>query len=251
MYIIAELHPMYGAFKQIQKDNYPFIHTFTSYLLSISQLGMERQLPVDALVGFIEDSLIEGRLPDIPNGDSPIKFKFSIDQPLIQEYFDSTFGYREKPWSHKRSLLLIIRMTLRLSEVYGTSLARLTTRIQRLLQEPAPVLTASVSTTRPRRKKQQTSEDQVLPPTTSAKPASGNRVKLSPDLLPSNESPAEPVVSKPAQDVAPKEVEESTASSSTVLKRLERLTEEGEKLLQREEELPVVETNPALSDFFG
>lgn len=245
MYIIAELHPMYGAFKQIQKDNYPFKHAFESYLFSMSQLGMDLQLPVDALVGFLEDSLIEGRLPDIPQGETPIKFKFTIDQPLIEQYFDSTFGRQAKPLTHKRSILLIIRMTLRLSEVYGTSLARLTTRIERLRMEcmeqksgdPAkrPMDTTTFYTP-----DQEHKEAKAQP----IKSSRGNCVKISPATV--------PVTSK-TDSVVPPSASEATSnvSSSTVLKRLERLTEEGEKLLSKEDDPPVVETNPALLDFFG
>lgn len=237
MYIIAELHPMYGAFKQIQTDNYPFKHAFTSYLLSISRLGMEQKLPVDQLVGFLEDSLIEGRLPDIPHGETPIKFKFTIDQPLIEQYFDSTFGYQEKPLTHKRSILLLIRMTLRLSEVYGTSLARLTARIERLRRETmeADVTACEVPESNP----------EPTPSTTKpVKQVRGKRVKISPERL-SVDNSVETV------DNQPKPSEEPSVTSSNMLERLERLTKEGEKLLNKEEDSPIVETNPALSDFFG
>jgi hypothetical protein len=225
MYIIAELHPMYGAFKQIQQDNYPFKRAFESYLVSISQLGMTLKLPVDLLVGVIEDSLIEGRLPNIPYGDEAIKFKFTIDQPVVETYFDSTFGRMEKPLKHKRSILLLIRMTLRLSEVYGTSLSRLTARIERLRKELS----------------EESAEEPVFTPKPATpKPISGRRVKL------------EPAIVDNVVDTVDNKEDEHTDTSSSVLKRLEKLTEEGDRLLHpEEEEPPVVETNPALADFFG
>lgn len=244
MYIIAELHPMYGAFKQIQTDNYPFKHAFTAYLLSISRLGMERKLPVDQLVGFLEDSLIEGRLPDIPHGETPIKFKFTIDQPLVEQYFDSTFGYQEKPLTHKRSILLLIRMTLRLSEVYGTSLARLTARIERLRRETmeADVTACEVPESNP----------EPTPSTTKpVKQVRGKRVKISPERLSVDNSVEKVDNSVETVDNQPKPSEEPSVTSSNMLERLERLTKEGEKLLNKEEDSPIVETNPALSDFFG
>lgn len=231
MYIIAELHPMYGAFKQIQQDNYPFKRAFESYLVSVSQLGMALKLPVDLLVGVIEDSLIEGRLPNIPYGDEAIKFKFTIDQPVVETYFDSTFGRMEKPLKHKRSILLLIRMTLRLSEVYGTSLSRLTARIERLRRELS---------------EEQMEEPVFTPKPATPKPVSGGRVKLEPKKL-------GPTVVDNTVDNVDNQMEEQTDTSSSVLKRLAKLTEEGDRLLhpETEEEPPVVETNPALADFFG
>lgn len=205
MYIAANLPPFYGQFKKIQRDNYPFSVTFVSYLEAIARLGLELKMDVDLLVGVIEDSLLkEDRLPDIPEGNEPVKFRFSTDSKIIQEYFDGS------SLTNKKIILLIIRTTLRLSERFGTSLARLTRMV------------AGLGT-----------EETVIEP-----------IKREP----------KPKVRLVKQPVKEREIEPETASEpeeeNDVLKRLEALTEKGDKLLSEGEAgETVVTTNPFLNDF--
>lgn len=130
MYIIAKLPALYGRFHQLQEENYPFRRAFETYLETISRLGLTLSEGPERLIGIIENSLFEGdRLPDIPEGDQPIQFRFSIDNPVIEEYFG------QSDLTNKMIVTLIIRMTLRLSEKYGNSLSRLTLLIEELMPE--------------------------------------------------------------------------------------------------------------------
>ena len=127
MYISANLPPLYGRFNQLKEENYPFKHSFVSYLEAISRLGFSKDLEIDKVVGLIENSLLKGkRLPDIPRGDEAVKFRFTTENPTIIKYFE------KNELSNKTAILLIVRMTLRLSEVFGTSLFRLTELIEEL-----------------------------------------------------------------------------------------------------------------------
>lgn len=130
MYIIAKLPALYGRFHQLQEENYPFRRAFETYLETISRLGLTLSEGPERLIGMIENSLFKGdRLPDIPEGDQPIQFRFSIDNPVIEEYFG------QSDLTNKMIVTLIIRMTLRLSEKYGNSLSRLTLLIEELMPE--------------------------------------------------------------------------------------------------------------------
>ena len=130
MYIIAKVPALYGRFHQLQEENYPFRRAFETYLETISRLGLTLSEGPERLIGMIENSLFEGdRLPDIPEGDQPIQFRFSIDNPVIEEYFG------QSDLTNKMIVTLIIRMTLRLSEKYGNSLSRLTLLIEELMPE--------------------------------------------------------------------------------------------------------------------
>ena len=229
MYISANLPPLYGRFLQIKEENYPFKHSFVSYLEAISRLGMAYDMDVDKTVGLIENTLLkDNRLPDIPRGDQPVKFRFTTDNMIVTEYFESSH------LANKTAVLLIIRMTLRLSEVFGTSLTELIEHIDRddsaiPVEEPMPIHI---------RKKP------VVHPTTPVKEP-------------------EPVIE---EEPELKQVEEPQAAKGKeepdLMSRLSSLVERGEELLQEEkedvpagdddgkEDEPVsVATNPLLSDF--
>lgn len=217
MYITASLPAMYGRFNQIRKDNYPFRTIFTKYLEAISTLGLNLQMDADMLVGVIEDALLgDARLPDIPEGTEAVKFRFTIKNETIETYFDGS------ELTNKTIIMLVVRMTLRLSEQFGTSLSRLT----RLISE-IPVA-ADVD----------------------------NSVE-SVNKLPEPEPVREPVrISRTVRPQIPKPVtipehEEKPAAkeTSSLLDRLEELTKKGDELIADEPELTTVETNPLLSDF--
>lgn len=120
IYIAAKMPPRFGQFNQIRKDNYPFSTTFITYLEAVCSLGLAKNLDADELTGYLEDALIgEGRLPDIPEGDEPVVFRLKTENETIQAYLERT------TFTNRVSVLFIIRMTLRLSACYGTSLPRL------------------------------------------------------------------------------------------------------------------------------
>lgn len=130
MYIACQLPKEYGAFKQIQKENYPFNHTFETYLHAIAQLGLDTGLPIDELVGFIEDSIYQDKrvanIPASPAKSDITAFRMKTCDPVITAY------YQKQDIVNRHVTLLLIRMTLRLSDVCGMSLSRLTYRIKSL-----------------------------------------------------------------------------------------------------------------------
>lgn len=133
MYITAKLPTMFGTFNAIKRENYPFSLVFTTYLETICSLGLTKNMDVDGLTGWIEDALLgEDRLPDIPEGDEPVLFRYRVENETIETYFGNSL------FTNKNVVLFIIRMTLRLSEVFGRSLPRLTRLIAGLSEEALP-----------------------------------------------------------------------------------------------------------------
>ena len=57
MYIYANLPKTYGGFYQIQQDNYPFNRIFHKYIQQIVQIGIERELDIFSLIGYVEHGL--------------------------------------------------------------------------------------------------------------------------------------------------------------------------------------------------
>lgn len=213
MYITANLPPLYGKFNQIRRDNYPFRNAFVSYLETIARLGLSLQMDADLLVGVIEDALLrDDRLPDIPEGTENVKFRFSIENETVETYF------KNSELSNKTIVMVVIRMTLRLSAKFGTSLSRLTRMISEIhpdtgaeweIREPAA----------PREEKEATGKPAV------------------PGIRITKKEPKRPEA-EPALDLS---------------RRLENLTKRAEEVLEsaeaESEGIPVVETNPFLNDF--
>ena len=206
---------MYGQFNKIRRDNYPFRGTFERYLETIANLGLSLGMDADLLVGVIEDALLgDMRLPDIPEGNEAVKFRITTENKTIMEYFENS------ELTNKMIVMLVIRMTLRLSERFGTSISRLTKLVSEI-----PV----------------TGKREPLPEPVKLKPVSETVVRpvSEPKLKPAKITP------EPEQEKEPE---------SDMLKRLQDLTEKGDKLLKGEtldgDSETVVTTNPFLNDFF-
>ena len=121
MYIVGNLPSRYGAFKDLQADNYPFNKVFTKYLEAICGLGLKLGLDIDFLMGYIEDALLgSGRLPDVPAGNAPVRFRYKVENETIEQYV------KDSQYSARVAVTMVVRTTLRLSQVFGTSLPRLT-----------------------------------------------------------------------------------------------------------------------------
>lgn len=215
MYISANLPPMYGQFNKIRRDNYPFRGTFERYLETIANLGLSLGMDADLLVGVIEDALLgDMRLPDIPEGNETVKFRITTENKTIMEYFENS------ELTNKMIVMLVIRMTLRLSERFGTSISRLTKLVSEI-----PV----------------TGKRELLPEPVKLKPVSETVVR------PMSEPKLKPAKITP-------EPEPEKEPESDMLKRLQDLTEKGDKLLKGEtldgDSETVVTTNPFLNDFF-
>lgn len=211
MYIIANLPAMYGRFQQIKKENYPFKRSFGQYLEALSRLGLALEAEPDRLSGIVEDALFPGeRVPDLPEGDGEVNFRFELENPVIEEYFHSI------ETTNKHAVMQFIRLALRLSERYGTSLSRLTLLIERLQPEDVDYSVETVDNLPPIRIVKRVPKSRNLEPGHTRETATGPK--------------PEP---------------------SSVLDRLAALTKKGDQLLYEGEDkgAPVVQTNPALGDF--
>lgn len=229
MYITANLPPFYGRFNQIRRDNYPFRNIFGTYLEAICTLGLSLQVDADLLVGIIEDTLLpDMRLPDIPEGDELVKFRFTLENETVKTYFAGS------ELSNKTIIMLVIRMTLRLSERFGTSLSRLTRLITSIPAEGAPDARPVV--------------EQLPKPETPklALRITKKRETALPGTAEREESKREPKLEPALSGTAEREPEKDPGD---VIKRLEELTEKGDQLIAEGAAPTVVETNPYLVDF--
>lgn len=224
MYISIKLPPEFGSFNKLQAENYPFNALFTEYLAAISRLGMEKGMDVGELVGWIEDTVFEGRrLPDVPEGGEAVNIRYRTDDKDVAAYIGGSGS------TNRMAVMWIARMTLRLSEEYGTSLFRLTRVIKDLSGAPEKVPARKEPKKRVERAVQDASEEKrpVLP-RVSSKGQKQEEPEAQPERQEENKTAS-------AMD--------SARAAMEALGELDRLTG------QAEEEGSVVATNPALAQF--
>lgn len=248
MYVIASLPMQYGQFNRIKEDNYPFQSAFTSYLEAFCSLGLALSMDAAALTGYIEESLFAGRrLPDIVPGNAPVKFRFPVSNATVERYFKEAAKMK-----NKTAVLHVVRMTLRLSAEYGTSLARLTHLLRSLaaesqggcVQEGAVVDKSVENVERPNdaRKKHPQSVDNHVD-----NHADGEEGPV--------QQPAEPATDAPAGKDGLGQQTPAEPAKEQVLEKLNALVQKAGELSGTPAAgpgsgAPVVETNPLLSDFF-
>ena len=224
MYISIKLPPEFGSFNKLQAENYPFNALFTEYLAAISRLGMEKGMDVGELVGWIEDTVFEGRrLPDVPEGGEAVNIRYRTDDKDVAAYIGGGGS------TNRMAVMWIARMTLRLSEEYGTSLFRLTRVIKDLSGATEKAPARKEPKKRAERAVQDVSEEKgpVLP-RVSSKGQKQEEPGPQPERQEENKSAS-------AMD--------SARAAMEALGELDRLTG------QAEEEGSVVATNPALAQF--
>lgn len=263
MDISASLPERYGVFETIRQDNYPFNHTFTEYIELIARIGLHHNLSIVNTIGFIEDGIMQDdRLPDIPEGDEPVQFRIKVYNDTIQEFYEA----QDMP--NRQITFLIIVMTLRLSERYGTSLYRIYAKIEEI---------GALTGRRKRRRHTEDAEEQPLIKTKKRQPA---ETKPKPEPKQEEPEPAgEPEQEKPQEDVAD-QMEQLASRAEKLMQKKKAMDEQQTKQEQPEEESaeeveeqenqeevetsseeqesqeeaddePVVTTNPALADFFA
>jgi hypothetical protein len=245
LFISASLPERYGVFNDIRKDNFPFNQTFSKYVELIAQIGIDHKMSIVEVIGYIEDGLMgDERLPDIPEGDEPVRFRFKTDSDVIEQF------YKAQEMTNRQVTMLIIMMTLRLSNRYGTSLHRIYSRIE------------AVSGFSKQKKRVVHRADKHV----QTEPVVENQNPLFKSKKKKRVAPKEDVAN---EEIAPKEeiIQEETGQKETVqeeidqaessptddlLARMERLANKGQQLLGKKDEHDdvVVETNPALGDFF-
>lgn len=224
MYISIKLPPEFGSFNKLQAENYPFNALFTEYLAAISRLGMEKGMDVGELVGWIEDTVFEGRrLPDVPEGGEAVNIRYRTDDKDVAAYIGGSGS------TNRMAVMWIARMTLRLSEEYGTSLFRLTRVIKDLSGAPEKAPARKEPKKRAERAVQDAPEEKrpVLP-RVSSKGQKQEEPEAQPERQEENKTAS-------AMD--------SARAAMEALGELDRLTG------QAEEEGSVVATNPALAQF--
>lgn len=231
MYISIKLPPEFGSFNKLQAENYPFNALFTEYLAAISRLGMEKGMDVGELVGWIEDTVFEGRrLPDVPEGGEAVNIRYRTDDKDVAAYIGGSGS------TNRMAVMWIARMTLRLSEEYGTSLFRLTRVIKDLSGTPEKSPVRKEPKRRAERSVQDTPEEKgpVLPRVSSK----GQKQEEQ------EESEAQPLQQQEeGRTASAMDSARAARAAMEALGELDRLTG------QAEEEGGVVATNPALAQF--
>lgn len=235
MYISIKLPPSFGSFNKLRKENYPFNNLFTSYLAAISRLGLSLQMDVDELVGYIEDRVFDGkRVPDIPDGNEPVNVRYKTEDPDVVKYIS------DSSLTNRMAVMYIARMTLRLSEAYGTSLLRLTklindmssAKVREPKKEAAKLKEQSVQKSKPVQKTEIKESEQVpempMPRISSKAPE-----KLAVPVIPEHQSPAA----------------KSAEAAKAALNALNTVIEEAEQSDTDTNDGPIVETNPFLQNF--
>lgn len=242
MYINIKLPPGFGYFNRLQKENFPFNKLFTAYLAEVSRLGLSLSMDVEELVGYIEDKVFDGvRLPDVPEGDEPVNIRYKTEDPDVISYIGGS------SLKNRRAVMYIVRMTMRLSVTYGTSLFRLTRLISELGQSAGAVK-------KPEKPKEQPVPKEVQRP----KPATEPKAELETDAE-NDERPAMPRVSsrassvvQPVQEPVQTAAVKSAAAARAAVSQLAELTAQVE---EPEEEFgsgsDVVQTSEFLKQFGG
>lgn len=243
MYINIKLPPDFGAFNRFRMENYPFNGLFTSYLAALSRMGTALSMDVDELVGYIEDRVFEGeRLPDVPEGEenAPVNIRYKTDDPDVTAYIGSS------RLTNRMAIMYIVRMTMRLSVAYGTSLLRLT----RLIKGMSGELDDK------KKPLEKTKAGDIIKevPKVRVKKAEdfmdGAPLELEDGILNEPDDEPAPRVTRRSQALRDKEADKPVSpvlkSAQAAKEALSQLTELTAKAGEG-----AVETNPLMQDFFG
>lgn len=236
MYISANLPKMYGAFSKVQDGNYPFNRHFTRYLETVATLGLEEDLQIEDLVGFIEDALMgDDRLPDIPKGNQEVAFRYSVKSESITQY------YKQQELTNKDVTLMIVQMTLRLSAKFGTSLPRLIRKLEQIdIDTPVPEVVKPKVKVKMRPKPVVEPEPEVIEPEPVVEPE--------PEAI----EPEPEIIEPDPEDIKPKPVAEpKPVVEDDAVDRLTKLTKRAAEIIGSEPEEGVeVKPHGSLSSFF-
>lgn len=145
MYIQANLPEDYGAFKAIQRQNFPFNKSFEHFIITLSNLQDALGYDIYDMIGFVESNLVFiGVEPRKDNTKMCTSFRFKT--------FDSTIinFYEKSPLNNKLTTILICRLIISLSEVYNTSLNNMSYLLRKLQSEiQTPIQYPNLQQTQP------------------------------------------------------------------------------------------------------
>lgn len=145
MYIQANLPEDYGAFKAIQRQNFPFNKSFEHFIITLSNLQDALGYDIYDTIGFVESNLVFiGVEPRKDNTKMCTSFRFKT--------FDSTIinFYEKSPLNNKLTTILICRLIISLSEVYNTSLNNMSYLLRKLQSEiQTPIQYPNLQQTQP------------------------------------------------------------------------------------------------------
>lgn len=145
MYIQANLPEDYGAFKTIQRQNFPFNKSFEHFIITLSNLQDALGYDIYDTIGFVESNLVFiGVEPRKDNTKMCTSFRFKT--------FDSTIinFYEKSPLNNKLTTILICRLIISLSEVYNTSLNNMSYLLRKLQSEiQTPIQYPNLQQTQP------------------------------------------------------------------------------------------------------
>lgn len=246
MYISVKLPSEFGYFNRLRKENYPFNKLFTAYLAAVSRLGIDLSMDVDELVGYIEDRIFEGtRLPDVPDGNEPVNFRYKTDDPDVMKYIG------ESSLTNRMAVMYIVRMTLRISAAYGTSLFRLMNLINTL----RPSAETPKLPKKPVKVKEQVRQKSEPVPKQEEVAVTGTVTKSADEpAIPmprvSNKAPIQEPASLPISETKPSSVKASAEAAKAAVSQLAELTAQVDAVTDENAgDMPIVETNPLLNEF--
>ena len=242
MYIIVKLPAEFGYFNRLRKENYPFNQLFTAYLAAVSRLGIDLSMDVDELVGYIEDRIFEGkRLPDVPDGDEPVNLRYKTNDPDVMKYIG------ESSLTNRMAVMYIVRMTLRISAAYGTSLFRLMNLIS-ALRPSAETLKVPKKPIKQKEQGKQKVQPESKPDLTESFESTATEKEKVVDepKIPTFRVSSKATVQEPepvqAQEPKQSSVKASAEAAKAAISQLAELTAQADTS-------SIVETNPLLNDF--
>lgn len=220
MYIQANLPEDYGAFKAIQRQNFPFNKSFEHFIITLSNLQDALGYDIYDTIGFVESNLVFiGVEPRKDNTKMCTSFRFKT--------FDSTIinFYEKSPLNNKLTTILICRLIISLSEVYNTSLNNMSYLLRKLQSEiQTPIQYPNLQQTQPLQYAHPQPVAVVPPPM---------------QQLPVSEVPQAPVTS-----VTP--VSEFTSVSESYSEEIPVETSEVNRTSESSESLPQIKTTKKL-----
>lgn len=130
LYLQANLPDDYGAFKAIQRQNFPFNKSFEHFISTLNELQDTLGYDTYDTIGFVEANLLSAsqtRHKDTTK--ACVKFRFKATEPAVVAF------YQKSPLMNKHTTILICRLVISLSEVYSPSLNNMSYLVRKLQSE--------------------------------------------------------------------------------------------------------------------